>query len=118
MAHLGWGIQRIQRSPLGVRDATSWGINVVPSLVPLGSCHRGTCHISQEVKNLRYCRLTGLSDREPFYLMPRHTAEYIGCMKLIVCLALTRQLLFFSTSSDGFFIRGYKCRRAFWQGHP
>ena len=55
MAHLGGGTQC---SPSGVRGASSWGDNVVPSLVPPGSSHRGTRNISQEVKNLRYSGLT------------------------------------------------------------
>ena len=72
MALLSGGIKS---SPSGVRGASSWGSNVVPSLVPPGSNHRGTRNIPQEVKNLRY---SGLTEWGPSYLQFRHTAEYYG----------------------------------------
>ena len=63
---------------------SSWGSNVVSSLVPPGSSHRGTRNIPQEVKNLRY---SGLTEWGPLYLQFRHTAEYImGGVKLTVCV--------------------------------
>ena len=62
MAHFGGGTQS---SPSGIRGASSWGDNVVSSLVPPGSSRRGTRNIPQEVKNLRY---SGLNEWGPFYL--------------------------------------------------
>ena len=83
----------------GVIGASSWGGNVVPSLVPPGSSHRGTCNIPQDVQNLRY---SGLTETGPFYLQFRHTAEYYGwceadCL-FALNLALTGTALKFFTT--------------------
>ena len=86
MANLGGGTQS---SPSGVRDASSWGSNVVPSLVHPGSSHRGTRNIPQEVKNLRY---SGLTEWGPFYLQFRRTAEYYGWCEADYLFALSLAL--------------------------
>ena len=119
MAHLGVGTQS---SPSGVRGASSWGGNVVPSLVPPGSSHKGTRYILQEVKNLRY---SGLTEWEPFYLQFRHTTEYYGwceaeCLFEMSLTLTGAALKFFNI----LFNRGEMMTSssvvagAFWQGHP
>ena len=86
MANLGGGTQS---SPSGVRGASSWGSNVVPSLVHPGSSHRGTRNIPQKVKNLRY---SGLTEWGPFYLQFRRTAEYYGWCEADYLFALSLAL--------------------------
>ena len=68
---------------------SSWGSNVVSSLVPPGSSHRGTRNIPQEVKNLRY---SGLTEWGPLYLQFRHTAEYYGWCEADCLFALSLAL--------------------------